>query len=442
MQEEVPNEQLNNNIPTNPPKDTKSKKPLLITLALFLVLSIIAYVLVNKKGAEPNNSGQNSTQQSEAKNPVLFYATKNGKTSKVFALDTTNGTTSEEVSFEETYEYREYEGNYWDSSKPDADLSPDGMELVYSADSNIVLRDINTDAEETIVKSTLKNPPTEVAPIEKVEPSPPETDGPGPSSLGDPVWSRDGKEIGFRIGHYEGSSYAVINRSAKTYTNLGNTFRYVNEEGLPDRLTILEESKPLLGMGIFAELLVKEYASLTGPTITLDNKRLLAILCPKNLPDSGHYQYLESAYKGAELENLRRQRDCGEEGSLTLISIDPQTGSYQQTGEGKFGHTVAVQENNDVIVSGSAAKDFDLLRIHLSGGDSEAIKISDVGEMKPGETIKAVILKNAGKTPIAEIYFEIDGKRAVKIVDLSEEKVVATIDLAANTVFNTVALIK
>ncbi len=435
-------EQVTEPTPSEEPPKKKSKKALIVFLFILVLLAggAAAYLKINSRLKTSYSPATQQPLPKSQKPAVLTYATKTGKTTKVYVRDLTKKTTTEEVSFTEPYPFEPASGNYWEGGKPSGDVKADGTELAYATNNNIVIRNIATDKEETIVKSTDKDS-AGGPPVINVEPALPKVGGPGVSQISSPIWSRDGQNIGFSLGFYEGGGAAVINRKSKTYTAIGDTFRYINQDGIPSKFTLLPESKPLIQMGIFGSYLVKEYPYLNNPVISSDGKKLLATLCPADQPTTGYSTYLTTGITAKELADYKSQRDCNEPGDWTFISIDLGSGEYKEIGAGKFSNSVAIKGANDAYVSGSKAGGFAVTHISLSGSaPSESLNIGEISQLAKGDTIEGLVVKNVGITPIAEVYVVNAGKHAVKVVDLTLQKLLTTIDLDLNTAYNTLSL--
>jgi hypothetical protein len=443
----TPETQNNNPEGMPPPEDqvpqvkihNSHKKLIIIALVVIVLLvgfGVGAYVLMSNKPKAAKSNTTTQTPKTVSKGS-LVYATKSGKTSKVTVLDLDKSTASEEVTFAEKSAFDPSSGNKWEGQAPAADVTADGATLAYLKEDDLIVRTIKTDAEKVVIDGTAGS---ETVPM-KTDPVLPDVSGPAPALLGQPVWSRDGKQIGFLVGHYEGSSMAVIDPATKKFLPLGDTFRYVSEVGVPDKFTLETANKALAETGIFGSYLVKEYAGLQTSTITLDSKKLLTILCPLDEPSTGNSQYLTSDMSAAQLANHKALRDCGESEERTLISVNVADGTYAEVGKGKFAFSMAVDASNYVYLPGVAASSFNITRIGLSGGAaSETLKTAELAALTAEDKIDHVTAKNLGKTPVAEVYSTKAGKQSVTVVNLATKKVIATIALDADTAYSTLGL--
>lgn len=427
------------------PKMTKKKIIILSLIVLIVIGALLALFLLNNDNKSTTQtspvSKSPSVKPTPKKDALLIYSTKLGKTSTVQTKNLAKDTTAVEVSFDEKYPFDTSSGNYWEAGKAAASLSPNGSELAYIRDDNLIVRNVTTDKENTIIKKTETNGSPDTVTVIKLDPAPTKKGGPGLSTISSPVWSRDGKHIGFSQGFYEGSGLAVINTSSKSYISLGDTFRYVDEVGLGSKLTLLPENKQLADLGIYGDYLVKEYIALVSPVISLDGKNLLAIQCPANQPLTGNDTYLESAFSAAEVENMKNLRDCGEPGDHTLINGSLSTGEYKQIGAGKFGNSIALQTGNVVYVAGSKNNGFKITRISLKEVSGSSILDSrELASLEDGETVEATILKTVSSLPIAEIYVKKGSSHSVKVVNLQSKKLVSSISLEANTGYDTLGI--
>lgn len=440
---QLPHEQRAQDINSHstPAPKKKRGRVLIILFVLLLAGGAIAYFMTKEDKKPISNTAAEPAKTDAKKNKALIYATKLDKTSKVHVKNLDTNTTAEETSFSEPFAFSPDSGNFWEAAKPSADLSHDGTELAYISDNNLIVRNIETEKEETIVKKTGTSGSEDTIPIITIDPAPPKVGGPGLSLISNPVWSRNSKDIGFSLGFYEGGAIQVINRADKSYTSLGDTFRYADMLGIPaSKFTLLSENKALATLGIFGDYLVKEYSNLTAATITPDSKSLLAILCPVDLPKTGNSQYLESGLTAKDLAEQKSQRDCGETGDLSLININLTDGSYKEVGAGKFGFSLA-QQPDVVYVGGNKASGFNITKISLNGlAPSTVLDVKKLGELTPADTVEGALVKNTGDTPVAEIYIKNVGKQSVKIVNLKTEKLVTTIGLEANTGYTTLGL--
>lgn len=426
------------------PKNSKRKLLWILLVLLLFVASTAAYYYYKKNNKPADSSASKPVKTEVKKDETLTYATKLSKTGKVQVKNITKNTTAEEVSFAESYEYSPDSGNVWEFAKPSVDLNSDGTELAYINDNNLIVRDVKDNKEETIIKKVSSETYGGEGGITKItlDPAPPKVGGPGLSLISSPNWSREGKDIGFSMGFYEGGAVQVINRTTKEYAVLGDTFRYIEEEGIPtSKFTLLAENKPLAGFGLYGGYLVKEAGFLQVPTVTLDSKKDLAILCPKDQPGTGDSQYLESAMSAEELAEYKKRRDCGETGDRSLISIDLSDGSYKEVGTGKFGLSIALQSPDIVYVGGSKDSGHNVTKIYLSGSaTSSSLDVKKLGELTADDTIEGTIVKNAGYTPVLEIYIKNNDKQSVKVVNLKTEKLVTSVDLEAKMGYTTLGL--
>ena len=425
-----------------PPVPEKSKKKLnvvlIIVLLIILGVGIFLYLMSNNESDK--NSDQQTTGTPSEVDSTMLYATKTGKQAKIYTYNLTKKTTKEEFNFEESYELDTSSGNYWTAMGPAADATSDGKEVVYTDKSNLILHTMGKTNEDILIKSKLEEGSSAGTYIASTEPALPTLSGPGNMIITAPVFSRDGKYVGVSVGHQEGGSLVVFDRTTKSFLNLGNTFRYIDMEGIPAKFTLLSETKQLATLGIHAGYLVKESGYLTNPTISLDGKSVLAILCPENLPTTGNEQYSTVGMAAKELAESKSRRDCGEQGERTVITISLSDGTYKTIGSGNFGGGLALS-NDRLYVGGTSTAAHKVTKISMvDQTPSESIDLASLVSLETGQTISNVVLKNLGSVPYAQVYMTKADKNSVAVINLESKKVITTIELESKTAFKVLSV--
>jgi hypothetical protein len=422
----VVTEQTNDAVPVGPPitdspKPKSSKKKLVIITVLALLLlgvSASAYFFVFKKDepAKPAASTQTNQQTTTTETPKdptrLIYAYREGKKTTVRELDTQTGTKKDIFSFDGVFDYA---GNDTFSADYDSavSMSPDQKNFLYIAATGINTREVGSGSVVTQIKiSTEKN---ELGNLLKFDPAFTEQAGPkGLFGASLPTWSADSSTIGFIGGHYEGQESVAFKLKDKAYITATDTFVYIDETKIGEKLEVVSKNKALVDVGIFADRVFKPFYGIYSPVYGEGQKKVFAILCPENKPTTGDNQYIESA-----AADEVAQYDCAEPADSTVISASTTDGSYTKVGSGRFDNSLINFDDKTLYVAGkNSGKVFS---VSVADKKVTEIDLSATAKLDAKSKLMAVRVQNS-LHPMAVIYSELNGKYTATVIDIRATK--------------------
>ena len=428
---------LNKGSPNQSESSKKAPKGL-IAFILILVLAglgLLCWYVFRSEEVILESSNNSAQQASQSKS--LYYAYKEGKTTRIFKINSNSGQREELFKFEEATQLDSETGNFWKAQNAAVVSSSDGKQLAYIEDSNLRTYRISDQTKTDIIKKTgdrwLGDNPDSNLKIPVLKPELNPNGGPGGIfGIYNPEWSQDGKVIGFGASHYEGSSRLAINLQGKKLLSLEGTFRYGELLNLKEKFTILSENTILAKHGVLASYLFKESDSIDAATFSADRKKIFAILCPLDQPDTGFFQYSEE-YE----DQLGPRRDCGEPDDKTLISINSNTGTYKELAQGPFYFSMALH-NDNLFVPRNSDKNFAIQVFSSDGIETQSIDIAKIGGIEVAD-IKSVVVRNINR-PTAEVYYQKEGKNYVAILDLLDRQKLTQVELSDISAFKTLII--
>ena len=148
--------------------------------------------------------------------PTFVTGTRQGETVSVERRQFTNDRVETLFSYQEIQPYPPTEPA--EPNRPEFAVSPDGRRVAYSDGSSVRIHDLESGAAEVVVSGTSQG---EELPLHWTIPAmntDPETDGVwGIWSVGQPMWSPDGRWLAFRQGWWEGSDFGVVELATGHY---------------------------------------------------------------------------------------------------------------------------------------------------------------------------------------------------------------------------------
>jgi hypothetical protein len=413
-------------------KSDNSKRRLKTELTFFAILLIGAlgglfwWYQTSANVTEPRADNARETFQTNVSS--IYYALKEGKTTQVLRYSPSTGSSESIFSFEESTELDPLSGNYWSGLSASASGASDNTLITYIENDNLIIYNVVDQTKNVVIKRVGETEYVEGIDMLKLEP---EIVGQGPGVFGiySPQLSQDNTIVGFMIGHYEGRSAAAIRISDKKQLDLKDAFWYLDEKSLLDRFTIIMQNRILAKHRLLPDFLVEEKGMLLGSLFSDDGASIYSIICPLDRPDTGHYTYI------GELEEQQgSRRDCGEKDDRTLIEINTSDGTYNELAKNQYAFSMAMH-GGQIFLALNEDRDFGIETFNLSGNVAGIIDISATEGLMEAD-INHVRVSNLS-LPIAEVYYHLDGKDYLSLIDLTARAQIAKIELPDVSAFKT-----
>lgn len=415
------------NFTPSPPPTPKSNKKKIALIAIIIILLLSAagaawfFLLKDKDQTTP--SPEPTATKAPEQTGSLFYVYKEGKKSTIRSVNLSDNKTEDLKTFNEANEVpKENSAVYND--RPEADMTNDLKRVAYIDENNIRQLELSNKQETTTLTATKQENSIGNEKTSSLTISPAPTLPGGPPGIFTVMfldYSKDGNSIMYSTGQYEGYSTFLLDILTNKYVSLGDTFRYTSEVYPKDSYTATEANTELVKRSLSPGLAFKEDATpINFGVYSSDNTRIYGILCPLDKPNSGN-----STYLATESETLKYQRDCGEKEPSTLFYVNAAGGKITNISEkvGLYG----LSYYKDQLFVGNPDKQVEI----YSALDNKLQKTVDViATAKLDKTnVSSMLIENVQK-PLAILYHKDGAKQKATIVDIAENKVLTTLDLA------------
>jgi hypothetical protein len=417
-----------------PMKMAKNKKMIGgVVLAVLLMGGSTAFIPLKNPGTDdPGPQRPEITEDAltpEDTAPTeLVYAYKEGKKTEVKTLNLAASQKVVLFSFIESDPVPEGK-IFYPHLPPSVSINPAGDKFAYVEDDDLLIRNSDGTTEKLIDTTSKKKSSRGSFIVLETNPEIPSSEGSGIMKLAAPEWSKDGATIGLIGRHYEGHTYHLFNLSTNQFINVGKTFEYIDETPLEDSFTIKSLAQPFRDHGVFPAQLLVPNSMVKGPIFSESRDSIYGIFCPLDLPNSGYHRYAtvvnnKKRYTEKQLSDRQSLRDCGEPGNRTLIKIDLDSGAYEELAEDRYSFSIAQAPDDGLFIALDEKGDFDVVKVSFDGSDSERLGILDKAGIDK-ESVKHVLVRDISN-PVAEIYFEADGKHHVAVMHLDSGDKIAT----------------